>query len=235
MNFLLWLISFYKFTNFEAMVDLKLLEHLETYLTPSRKEKFVKVLSQRTKHFTVATEDVYQLHNTSAVIRSCDVFGIQEVNIIEERNTKRIDREIAMGAQKWVDLNRFNTVKDCIKKLKQNGYQIVATTPHTNDCLLHEFDVTKKSCFFFGRETEGLSQEVLDVADCYLKIPMVGFTESLNISVSAAIILQHVTTKLKQTDINWQLTASENFEKRLYWCKKTIKSYDTIVEKFYTE
>ena len=182
---------------------------MEGYLTDSRKSRFDAVLSQRTKHFTVATEDVYQLHNTSAVMRSCDVFGIQEINIVEEQNSKNIDREIAMGAQKWVDLNRYQTVKDCISGLKQKGYQIVATTPHTNDCELHDFDVTKKSCFFFGRETEGLSQEVLDQADCYLKIPMVGFTESLNISVSAAIILQHVTTKLKQTAINWQLTEKE--------------------------
>jgi len=215
------------------MTDLKLLAYLEGYLTESRKEKFSKVLSQRTKHFTVATEDVFQLHNTSAVIRSCDVFGIQEVNIIEERNSKRIDREIAMGAQKWVDLNRFGSVKDCMADLKLNGYQIVATTPHTNDCELHEFDVTKKSCFFFGRETEGLSEDVLNEADCFLKIPMVGFTESLNISVSAAIILEHVTTKLRKTNVNWQLTEEEMFEKRLDWIKKTIRSYDEIVQRFY--
>lgn len=215
------------------MIDLKLLEHLESYLTASRKQRFDAVLSQRTKHFTVATEDVYQLHNTSAVIRSCDVFGIQEVNIIEERNTKRIDKEIAMGAQKWVDLNRYQTVRECISDLRAKGYQIVATTPHANDCELHDFDVTKKSCFFFGRETEGLSQEVLTMADCYLKIPMVGFTESLNISVSAAIILQQVSTKLRQTDINWHLTEEELNEKRLDWCKKTIKSYDEIVERYY--
>ena len=217
------------------MVDLKLLEHVETYLTEKRKQRFDAVLSQRTKHFTVATEDVYQLHNTSAVIRSCDVFGIQEINIVEERNTKRIDREIAMGAQKWVDLNRFNSVKDCIQDLKQKGYQIVATTPHTNDCLLYDFDVTKKSCFFFGRETEGLSDEVINQADSFLKIPMVGFTESLNISVSAAIILQHVTTKLKQSDINWQLSEKEKHEKKLDWIKKTIHSYDKIVERFYSD
>lgn len=215
------------------MIDLKLLDHLETYLTDSRKQRFEAVLSQRTKHFTIATEDVYQLHNTSAVIRSCDVFGIQEVNIVEEQNSKRIDREIAMGAQKWVDLNRYHSVDDCISDLKQEGYQIVATTPHTDDCELHDFDVTKKSCFFFGRETEGLSKEVLENADSFLKIPMVGFTESLNISVSAAIILQHVTTKLKQTDVHWQLSKEEILEKRIDWCKKTIKSYDEIVERFY--
>ena len=215
------------------MIDIDLIEHLEGYLTESRKARFDAVLSQRTKHFTVATEDVYQLHNTSAVIRSCDVFGIQEVNIIEERNSKKIDKEIAMGAQKWVDVNRFDSVKDCLHDLKQKGYQIVATTPHENDGLLNDFDVTKKSCFFFGRETEGLSQDVIDEADCFLKIPMVGFTESLNISVSAAIILQHVTTKLKQTHINWQLTEEETLEKRLDWIKKTIKSYYDIVARFY--
>lgn len=215
------------------MTDLKLLEYLEGYLTEQRKERFAEVLSQRTKHFTVATEDVYQLHNTSAVIRSCDVFGIQEVNIIEERNSKRIDREIAMGAQKWVDLNRYHSVDEAIVDLKTKGYQIVATTPHETDAMLSDFDVTKKSCFFFGRETEGLSQAVIDSADCFLKIPMVGFTESLNISVSAAIILQHVTSKLRQTDIDWKLTEEEQNEKRLDWCKKTIKSYKKIIDRFY--
>lgn len=216
------------------MVDLKLLEHLESYLTEHRKNRFDTVLPNRTKHFTVATEDVYQLHNTSAVMRSCDVFGIQEVNIVEEQNSKRIDREISMGAQKWVDLNRYQSVRDCISDLKHKGYQIVATTPHTDDCELYDFDVTKKSCFFFGRETEGLSKAVLDSADCFLKIPMVGFTESLNISVSAAIILQHVTTKLRKSDINWQLTDDEMAEKRMDWCKKTIKSYEEITERFYS-
>ncbi|WP_411766992.1 TrmH family RNA methyltransferase [Winogradskyella sp. A3E31] len=217
------------------MQDLKLLEHLESYLTERRKDRFHKVLAQRTKHFTVATEDVYQLHNTSAVIRSCDVFGIQEVNVVEEINSKRIDREIAMGAQKWVDLNRFNTTKACIKSLKSQGYQIVATTPHAEDCELYDFDITPKSCFFFGRETEGLSQDVLDNADCFLKIPMVGFTESLNISVSAAIILQHVTSKLKKSKVSWRLSEAEIIKKRFDWIKKTIKNYDAIVTRYQSE
>ena len=217
------------------MVDIKLLEYLESYLTENRSKRFNEVLSQRTKHFTVATEDVYHLHNTSAVMRSCDVFGVQELSIIEEQGGKRIDREIALGAQKWVDLNRYDTALDCIKDMKNNGYQIVATTPHTNDCLLQDFDVSKKSCFFFGRETEGLTQDILDNADCFLKIPMVGFTESLNVSVSAAIILQDVTTKLKQTDVIWQLTNEEINAKKLDWIKKTIHSYDEILERFFSK
>jgi len=216
------------------MVDLKLLEHLESYLTEKRKQRFDEVLSQRTRHFTVATEDVYQLHNTSAVMRSCEVFGIQELHVIEERNTKKIDREIALGAQKWVDLSRFNSVTECISNLKGRGYQIVATTPHHKNCNLEDFDVTQKSCVFFGRETEGLSEEVIEQADAFINIPMVGFTESLNVSVSAAIVLQHITERLRQTNVNWQLTEEDKNQKKIDWIKKTIHSYDEIVERFYS-
>ena len=214
------------------MQDLELLEYLETFVTQGRIDRFKTILPNRTKHFTVATEDVYQLHNTSAVMRSCDVFGIQELSIVEEVNSKSIDREIAMGAQKWVDLNRYHSITDCISDIRAKGYQIVATTPHRNDCELIDFDITKKSCFFFGRESQGLSQQVLDEADCYLKIPMVGFTESLNISVSAAIILQHVTAQLRKSDIKWQLKDEEIIEKRFDWIKKTLKDYDSIVERY---
>ena len=214
------------------MVDEKIVTYLESYLTQHRRERFNTVLAQRTKHFTVANEDVYQLHNTSAVMRSCDVFGIQELHVIEEQNVKRIDKEIAMGAQKWVDLVRHNSVDSALQSIKSQGYQIVATTPHTEDQLLEDFDISNKACFFFGRETEGLSEEVMQNADCFLKIPMVGFTESLNISVSAAIILQHVTQKLRQSKIQWQLTEQELLVKRFDWCKKTIKSFDAILERY---
>ncbi|MDY8135336.1 RNA methyltransferase [Aquimarina sp. 2201CG5-10] len=217
------------------MIDIQLLEYLESFLTPRRLGLYKKVLEQRTDYFTVAVEDVYQLHNTSAVIRSCDVFGVQNVHVIEEVNKKRIDREIAMGAQKWVDINRYDTTKKCINELKNKGYQIVATTPHDQSVELKDFDISKPSAFFFGREQEGLSEEVLMAADSMLHIPMVGFTESLNISVSAAIILQHVTTLLKNSDIPWQLSKNEKLEKRMDWAKKVIKSHEQIIERYKKE
>ena len=134
-------------------------------------------------------------------MRSCDVFGIQDLHVVEERLGKKMDREIAMGSQKWVNLYRYPKVEECISHLKNAGYQIIATTPHNDSHLLQDFDVTKKAAFFFGTEAEGVSETVMQAADGFLKIPMYGFTESLNISVSAAIILQEVVNKLKQTEI----------------------------------
>jgi len=215
------------------MIDYKLLTYLESFLTSRRLELYKKVINKRTNYFTVAIEDVYQLHNTSAVLRSCDVFGIQETHVIEERNIKRLDREIAMGAQKWVDINRYATTKECIKTLKDKGYQIVATTPHDDSMTIAEFDVDKPSVFFFGREQEGLSELVLEESDCKLHIPMVGFTESLNISVSAAIVLQYVTSRLRETTISWQLSTEEKSEKRMEWVKKVIKSHQQIIDRYY--
>ena len=210
-----------------------LLTYLEGFITENRKEGFLRVLKNRTKHFTIAMEDVFQLHNTSAVMRSCEVFGIQELNVIEQKFGKSIDKEIAMGAEKWVDINRFSSIQDCITNLKGKGYQIIATTPHNDSCLLHEFDITKPSALFFGTERDGLSEEVMQQADGFLKIPMVGYTESLNISVSAAIIIQDVTNRLRQSDINWQLSEEEVLEKRLDWTRKSIKDIEFIEKKFY--
>ena len=217
------------------MVDLDLLNYLEGFITENRKEGFLRVLENRTKHFTIAMEDVFQLHNTSAVMRSCEVFGIQELNVIEQKFGKRIDTEIAMGAQKWVDVNRFNSVQNCIDAMRSQGYQIIATTPHNDSCLLHEFDVSKPSALFFGTEKDGLSEEVIAQADGFLKIPMVGFSESLNISVAAAIILQNLTNRLRNSELDWKLSDEEIFLKRIDWAKKSIKDIDRIEERFLEE
>ncbi len=217
------------------MVDSNFLAFLENILTDNRKERFQQVLAKRTNHFTIAMEDIFQLHNASAVMRSCEVFGIQQLNVIEERYTKSIDKEIAMGAQKWVDVNRFDSISGCITNLKNKGYQIIATTPHENDCELDDFDITKPSALFFGTERDGLSKEVLQNADEFLKIPMAGFTESLNISVSAAIIIQNLMSRLHKSAINWQLSEGEMLEKRMQWAKNTIKDIKRIEERYYSE
>jgi tRNA (guanosine-2'-O-)-methyltransferase len=210
---------------------LELLAYLERFLTDRRKNLFQKVIANRTNYFTVATQDIYQLHNTSAVIRSCDVFGIQNIHVVEEVNLKKIDREIAMGAQKWVDIHRYTSTSDCLQRLRKEGYKIVATSPHQGT-MLQDFDISTPAAFFFGTETDGLSEEVMAEADDFLQIPMVGFTESLNISVSAAIILQDITARLRKSDLQWQLSEEDQIEKKIDWAKRNLKNSAEILARF---
>ncbi len=214
------------------MVDLQLLEYLEGFLTSERKNRFLQVLEERTKYLAIAIEDVYQMHNTSAVIRTCEVFGVQNVHVIENRYGKRLDKDISLGAEKWVDVYRYGDALDCMDALRTEGYRIVATTPHHDAILLDDFKFDSKTALFFGTEKEGLSQAVLDNADSFLKVPMVGFTESLNISVSAAIILQILSFKLRQTELPWRLTHAEKLEKRLDWAKKSVRSLESILARY---
>ncbi len=217
------------------MINQQLLTYLEAFISEERKQRFIDVLEERTTYITVAIEDVFQMHNTSAVIRSCEVFGIQEAHVIEARNKQTLDKEIAMGAEKWVDITKYESSSTCIASLREKGYQIIATTPHANDCLLQDFQIEGKTALFFGTEKNGLTDTVLNEADGFLKIDMQGFTESLNISVSAAIILQNLTTKLKQMNVDWGLTDEEKLVRRLDWTKKSIKSIDDILTRYDTQ
>lgn len=217
------------------MKNLELLTYLEGFISDNRKQRFIEILANRTNHFTIAIEDVYQMHNTSAVMRSCEVFGIQELNVIEQKYSKTIDKQIALGAEKWVDINEFSSNKSCISALRNRGYQIIATTPHNESCFLHEFDITKPAALFFGTEKEGLSEDIIENADGFLKIPMVGFTESLNISVSAAIIIQDLTNRLRNSAIDWKLSEEEIIAKRLDWTRKTIKDIAAVESRFHEE
>lgn len=220
------------------MIDNKFIAHLEQFTTAHRKDLFQKVLNERTRHFTVAIEDIFQPHNSGAVIRSCDVFGIQDIHVIESNYQFYASSQVAKGAQKWLDFSLYNkrhtnNTLNCIADLREKGYKIIATTPHNDSCFLQDFDIRQKSAFFFGVEKDGLSKDVMENADGYLKIPMVGFTESLNISVAAAIVLQNLTERLKKSEVNWQLTAVEKREKYLDWLKKSIKGIKKIEEAYY--
>jgi len=215
-----------------------LLEYLSGYLTSNRLELFDKILSMRTRYLTVVLEDIYQPQNASAVLRTCDCFGIQDVHIIENRNEFTVNREVALGSSKWLTLKKYTDKEqnslDAIRQLKKNGYRIVATTPHTNDLELQDFDLTKgKTALVFGSELPGITDTVQNEADEFLKIPMYGFTESFNISVSAAIILHHLSQKMRENkSIDWKLSDTEKEEIKLAWIRKSIKRCDLIEKRF---
>jgi tRNA (guanosine-2'-O-)-methyltransferase len=150
-----------------------------------------------------------------------------------------MSNQVGKGSQKWIDFHRYNekqiNTQDCIDAIKKDGYQLIATTPHNESCLVQDFDVTKKAAFVFGVEKDGVSKTMMEQADGFLKIPMVGFTESLNVSVAAAITLQSVTDKLRRSDIQWQLSEEEQFFKKIDWMEKTIKSITKIKERYFEE
>lgn len=219
-----------------VMIDEALISYLEDFVSDQRKATFNRVLDARTRHFTVVLEDIYQPHNSSAVIRSCDIFGIQDVHIIQNKYSSRVSKHVAKGSQKWLDINKYNSsahnTQDCLDDLRASGYQIIATTPHNDSCVLSEFDISKKSAFVFGVEKDGVSEYTMNQADGYLKIPMVGFTESLNISVAAAIILQDLTSKLRASEIPWALSEQERSLLYADWIQKSIKSIKKIKEHY---
>jgi tRNA (guanosine-2'-O-)-methyltransferase len=217
----------------------KLLNHLKNFVTEERSKRIEEIVESRTRYLTVVLEDIYQSQNASAVLRSCECFGIQDIHIIENRNTYQVNPDVALGSNKWLNLHHYrhpekNNIAAVIEKLRNKGYRIVATTPHKNDKNLENFDLTKgKTALFFGNELEGLSQEMISSADEYLKIPMYGFTESFNISVSVAIVLHHLSFLLRNHDIHWQLSENEKRDLKLQWLKRSIKESEIIEKNFY--
>lgn len=215
----------------------QLIEFLSKYVTEKRFDLFSKIIQNRTSYITVVLEDIYQSQNASAVLRTCDCFGVQDIHIIENRNQFDVNPEVSLGSSKWLSLHRYNEKEDntqsAITKLKADGYRIVATTPHSNDVNLEEFDITAGKCaFVFGTELKGISETVKVNADVFLKIPMYGFTESFNISVSAAIILHHLTHKLRFFNLPWQLNDIERNELMVQWLKVSIKESDFLIDSF---
>ncbi|MFA5328201.1 MAG: RNA methyltransferase [Prolixibacteraceae bacterium] len=219
-------------------MESELVHFLSGFVTPERLNLFHKILSFRTNYITVVLEDIYQTQNASAVLRSADCFGIQNIHVIENKNIFHVNPDVVRGASNWVTVNRYNqgemNTLNTIRKLKSDGYRIIAASPHEHDVNLEEFDLAKgKAAFVFGTERPGLTEIAKNEADEFMKIPMVGFTESLNVSVSVAVTLHHLTHLLRNSDnINWQLTDTEKQELLLNWLRMSIKRVDLLENKF---
>lgn len=214
-----------------------LFEFLSYYITDRRKQIICDNIKERTRYITVVLEDIFQPQNASAVLRTCDCFGIQDVHIIENQNAYNINPDVVLGATQWLSIKNYNKKEnntlDAIKELKSKGYRIIATTLSDKNTSLNDFQLNKgKSALFFGTEQTGLSSDVTGNADEFLKIPMYGFTESFNISVSAAIILHDLTLKLRQSEINWHLSETEQDELKVNWVKNTLKTPELLIKEF---
>lgn len=214
-----------------------LYEFLKQFISEERLAKIESITAERTRYLTVVVEDIYQPHNASAVMRSAECFGVQDLHVIENKNKYTPSKEITKGANNWLTLHHYkgaeNNTLACIRELKKQGYRIIATTPHERSNMLHDIDVTKgKMALFFGTELDGISDEVKSEADEFVRIPMYGFTESFNISVSAAICLYELRTKLQDHNVKWQLSEEEVTLLKLDWIKNSIQRVDLIEEEF---
>ena len=215
----------------------KLVQYLKEFVVDERRELFEEKIQQRTKHITVVLENIFQGRNISASIRSADCFGVQDVHVIENDNIFNDDSEVSMGADKWVTTTIYNQEEDnttkAIKKLKEEGYQVIAATPHNTDCDLYDIEISEqKIALIFGAEVRGCSEQTLKLADKRMKIPMYGFTESFNISVSVSLSLQHLTYKMRNSTVNWKMSQAQQDETFLQWLRNSIKSSIQIEEKF---
>ena len=212
-------------------------EYLRDFVVDEKNALFDRLIQERTDYVTVVLEDLFQSHNQSAVMRSADCYGIQHVHLIENRNSYDMTSTVSQGARDWLSIHRHkeleNNTQATIDQLRAEGYRILATTPHANDIFVDDIDLEKgKMAFFFGTELTGLSETVINEADEFVKVPMYGFTESLNVSVCAALIMYSVVQRLKTSAINWHLDEAERVRVALQWYKHSIKSSKQILERF---
>ena len=218
----------------EALID-----YLGQFLTPERKAKIETILAYRTRYVTVVLEDIHTSQNAGAVLRNCDNFGIQDVHIIEQTSNFKVNLNVTRGCQKWLTTHRYRqqrgNIHNCINALRAWGYCIVATTPQTDACELPVLPLDRPIALLFGNELGGLSWDALEQADQHLKIPMYGFSESFNISVSTALCLQSICDRLRQAPYPWQLTPDEQRTLRLQWYRSSCTNIEQLEASFWRE
>lgn len=214
------------------MLPKELENFLLNQITEHRRTLFDNILPHRTNHITVVLENFFQPHNFSAVLRSCDCFGVHNVHIIENENSYQRNPKINMGSDKWLRINRHNRLDNntssCLKQLKQDGFKIVAAHPHGKATPLQQLNLTSKTAIVFGTEQQGISEIVKQEADEFMTIPMYGFTESFNVSVAAALTLSEVKQKLIHSDINWQLNDHEKSDILEMWLERNVKDFSKL-------
>jgi len=220
----------------EYFEKLQLLEYLEQFISDNKKNLFQKNITNRTRYLTIVLEDIFQPHNASAVLRTCDCFGIQDVHIIENQNKYEVNPDVALGSTKWLNLFKYNNTGEnttsCLQKLKEQGYRIVATTPHKNDFTPETLPLDNRIALVFGTEKEGLSKVAMNLADDFVRIPMYGFTESFNISVSAALLVRALVERLHQSSVKWELSQEEILDIQLSWVRAVIRNPGPIEKAF---
>lgn len=199
-------------------------------MTEERCELFRRTIARRTVRMTVLAENMYHSQNAAALIRHCEAFGLQRMHTVETLCPFEPNRAVARGTERWVDVVRHASTAEALDALRREGYRIVATTPHRDDTTPETFDVKRGPfALVFGTEHAGISDEVAAAADEFLRIPMCGMVESLNVSASAAILIYMLSERLRRQTDDWQLPADEQTEVLYRWMRQSVKDADAIL------
>ncbi len=213
-----------------------LLEFLSQYVSEGKKEAMEKVLDSRTRHLTIVLEDIYQPQNASAVVRSCDCFGVQDLHVIENENDYTLNPRVVHGASKWVDIISYNegdhNSSDCFTRLKLDGYRLIGMVCEPEARSIYELPVDNPVALVFGTEKDGISAVAREYCDELITIPMYGFTESFNISVSAALAMSILSQKIFNSELPWHLSEQERQELKLRWSRKVVHRSDILEKEF---
>ncbi|MFI3265733.1 MAG: RNA methyltransferase [Rikenellaceae bacterium] len=210
----------------------KRIDYLSTFMTAERFATLRDAAMQRTEYVTLCVENTFHSQNASALVRSCEAFGVGVIHSVENLCKFTPNENIVKGSDKWVDINHHGNAVELIAQLRADGYRIVATSPHLDDRTPESFDVEAGPfALFFGTERQGISEDVMNEADEFVRIPMCGMVESLNVSASASILLYNLTTRLKSSDAVWQLEPLRLSELTYRWLMQSVKDSENILKR----
>ena len=207
--------------------DDEVLEYFYNIISENKQEMYDNIAYDRTRYITVVMENIMKNHNASAVLRTCDCFGIQDLHAIEKNQVYEVQRDIARGADSWVDVHSHTKGElpsiECLNNLKKKGYTLVSTSPHAN-MKINDVPLDNPIALVFGTEYKGISKEVETLSDYNVCVPMYGFTESFNISVSVALALNILRNRLENSELNWRLNFEEQVKLKIKWCSTIIRN-----------
>lgn len=207
-------------------------DYMSGFLTGERIQTLRRTLAMRTRYMTILTENTFHPQNASALVRHCEAFGVQDLHTVETMCRFDPSVNIVRGTDKWIDIIRHDSTEEAIASLKASGYRIVATTPHRESCTPETFDVEKgRFCLVFGTEHAGVSPQIISEADEFLRIPMCGMVESLNVSASAAILIYMLSQRMRLSDVAWRLSEAECSEVMFRWVMSSVRDARRILER----
>jgi tRNA (guanosine-2'-O-)-methyltransferase len=204
---------------------------LQDILLPQRVERLKEVLANRVTSITLVLENLHKDYNISAILRTCESFGVQDVHVVPQPGEGKVFRTVTQGCHKWLTIHRHKDVSSCFKVLKAKGFRILAGGFGGDALPLEGADFSGSVALVFSNELEGANPEVVEQVDGFFVIPMTGFSRSLNVSVAAGIAIHRVLQfKAGKGEELERIPADEAARLLEEWVKKSVRNADAVLK-----